>query len=140
MRDIQKKAKNCKGFTLVELTISIGILAFVLTAFLSGIVGFTVLGETARDKTIAVNYAKKILEEIQSTPFSSVEALADEGDVWKIWLEANGGDDLKLQNVAVTINDRPGAFLNLLDIEVTLTWETRNRQNTVKLATSRTNS
>jgi len=34
---MRKKSKNCEGFTLVELIFGVGILAFVLTAFLIGI-------------------------------------------------------------------------------------------------------
>jgi prepilin-type N-terminal cleavage/methylation domain-containing protein len=67
-----KLSRNQKGFSLIELMIAIAILAFaVLGIFQAYSVGFMGMAD-ARDRTEAVNYIQKIMEDYKNTPFDKI--------------------------------------------------------------------
>ncbi|MDD5594722.1 MAG: prepilin-type N-terminal cleavage/methylation domain-containing protein [Candidatus Omnitrophica bacterium] len=61
-----------RGFTLIEITIAAGILAFALCAIFAAYISFIVLSATSRNINIATNGALGVMEEIRSTPFSQI--------------------------------------------------------------------
>ncbi len=125
-----KYLRNKRGFTLIELVIGMGILAFALCGIVSGLVTFMSLAEMARDKTVAVNDAQQLMEQIQDTSFSSVASVA-----WTSWAVNNGCNTLNNEQVNVAFA-YPG--VDLLQIRVTVTWQTRNRPMSVSMVTLRT--
>lgn len=69
---IPHKKRFQRGFTLIEITIAAGILAFALCAIFAAYISFYVLSTTSRNINIATNGAIGIAEEIRSTPFSQI--------------------------------------------------------------------
>ena len=68
----KKLSRNNRGFTLIELMVAVAILALaVLGIFHAYSVGFMGMAD-ARDRTEAVNYIQKILEEYKNTPFNKI--------------------------------------------------------------------
>ncbi len=64
-----------KAFTLVELLLTLAILAFCLTGILSTYINMFMLSDLARDLTLATNSAQEKMEEIKRTRFDSLSAL-----------------------------------------------------------------
>ncbi|MBU4310868.1 type II secretion system GspH family protein [bacterium] len=126
--------RNSKGFTLIELVIGTGILAFVLCGIVGGLVSFISLAQMARDRTVAVNDAKQVMEQIWDTPFSSIITTIGSTD-WTDWLVNNGGNGLDSELISVTYND---SVSDLLQITVTVTWQTRNRPLSVSIVSLKT--
>jgi len=65
-RERRIAVENKKAFTLIELTISIGILTVILTGMLRVIVHCARLSEASTKMTIAVNESTNILNEIRT--------------------------------------------------------------------------
>ena len=124
--------RNFKGFTLIELVIGMGILAFALCGIVSGLVSFMSLAEMARDKRVAVDDAQQLMEQVQDTSFSSITSVA-----WTSWAVNNGCNTLDNEQVNVAF---AYSGVDLLQITVTVTWQTRNRPMSVSLITLRTRS
>ncbi len=121
--------RNFKGFTLIELVIGAGILAFALCGLVIGLVSFMSLAEMARDKTVAVNDAQQVIEQIWDTSFSSIITTIQSTN-WTDWLVNNGGNGLNNEQVSITYDD---SVSDLLEITITVTWQTRNRPLSVSL-------
>jgi len=64
-----------KGFTLVEVLVTVGILAFVLSGLLAMYVNLFLLGDINRQTTLANNSAQARIEEIRNTNFDNLPAL-----------------------------------------------------------------
>lgn len=70
------KMKNKKGgFTLVELVIAMGILAFVLMTFMALFIYTSVAGKIAGNKTLAVAAAQNKIEEIRNQTFDNIATM-----------------------------------------------------------------
>lgn len=66
--------KNIKGMTFVEILIAVMLFAIVLLSLLTGL---QITNETARsdsNKTMALNYAKDLIEEIKGVPYEDEDA------------------------------------------------------------------
>ncbi len=61
-----------KGFTLLELVITTGILIFALCGILATYIACLELSETTKNSNLALNSASRVLEEIRSAPFLSI--------------------------------------------------------------------
>jgi len=122
--------RNKKGFTLIEVAISVGILAFVLCGIVSSLVGFMSLSQLARDKTVAVNDAQQVMEKIWDTSFSNITSVD-----WTDWAANNGCNTLRNEQVNVTYDV---SVVDLLKITVTVTWQTKNRPMSISLISLRT--
>lgn len=110
--------------------IGAGILAFALCGIISGLVSFMSLAQMARDKTVAVNDAQRVMEQIWDTSFSSIASID-----WTDWAVNNGCNGLNNEQVNVNYND---SIPDPLQITVTVTWQTRNRPMSVSLVTLKT--
>jgi type II secretory pathway pseudopilin PulG len=64
--------RRVTGFTLVELVIAIGILAFALISILQVFVSCSALAETARNKSLAIDEAQGLIERIRNHDFDEV--------------------------------------------------------------------
>jgi len=68
-----KQRSNLKGFSLIELMVAVVILALaVLGIFQAYSVSFMGMAD-ARDRTVAINYIQKTLEEYKNTPFEKIQ-------------------------------------------------------------------
>lgn len=122
-------AKNL-GFSLIELMLGSAILTFALCAMGSGLIGLTSLSDVTREKTVARNDVKRVIEQISDTSFSTITSTD-----WSAWTANNGGDSLDQEQMNVTYaNPAP----ELLEVTVTVTWRTRGRPMTLSLVTLRT--
>jgi prepilin-type N-terminal cleavage/methylation domain-containing protein len=63
-----------RGFTLVEVMISVGVLAFVIVGLLQLFVYCSTLADAAGNMTLAVNEAQTKMEEIRDHDFDSIAA------------------------------------------------------------------
>jgi prepilin-type N-terminal cleavage/methylation domain-containing protein len=63
---------NLKGFSLIELMVAVVILSIAIFGiFLAFSTGFQGMAD-ARDRTVAINYIQKTLEEYKNTPFNKI--------------------------------------------------------------------
>ena len=72
MRMVRLFRRGKKGFTLLELVITAGILIFALCGLLASYVACLELNETTKNSNLALNAAMAVLEEIRSAPFLSI--------------------------------------------------------------------
>ncbi|MCM8799528.1 MAG: hypothetical protein NC900_02195 [Candidatus Omnitrophica bacterium] len=109
-----------KGFSLLELTISIGILILVISSIYVSLVYCLILNESNYSLTIASNDAQRILEQIRQLPFDEIQNY--------IPTQFN---NLKNETVTVDkdIEDR------IAKINVTVSWDERNRKKNFSLLT-----
>ncbi|HVR85773.1 MAG TPA: type II secretion system protein [Planctomycetota bacterium] len=62
-----------RGITLLELVIAVSILSVALLALMSSVITSTSLQATSREKVIAYNAARQVIEQMRSTPnFSDI--------------------------------------------------------------------
>ncbi|MDD4899686.1 MAG: type II secretion system protein [Candidatus Omnitrophica bacterium] len=111
------KKKHARGFSLVEIVVAVGILAFALCAILAAYVSFFVLSNTSKNINIASNAALSLMEEIRSTSF------------FQIYNTYNG--------LNFTLNDIPQSrgvvYVNntnpeLLEVTVSVCWRQQNNR------------
>jgi len=70
---LRRKLRD-SGFTLAELLLACGILAFTLSGLLALFINCSFLNEANRNLAIAISHANFIMEEIRGTGFSGLEA------------------------------------------------------------------
>ncbi len=98
--------KFIKGFTLIELLLVVAILVITLAAILASIMGQLALSEHARNMSLALNDANRIVEQIRennkgcTTP-SNVPPGAGITS-WDAWLVGAGGG----KSLPVPLNER----------------------------------
>jgi len=63
-----------KGFTLIEVLFTVGILAFVLCGLLVTYINMFFLGDIARQTTLAANAAQAKLEDLKRVSFTNLPA------------------------------------------------------------------
>lgn len=73
-RMIFQRRFNCAGFTLVEVAISLAVIAIALLGMISAIVAAQKTNEASRELTVAMNAAREKVEEMRSYPLSEVYA------------------------------------------------------------------
>ena len=101
---------NLSGFSLIELMVAVAILAMAIFGiFHAYSVGFMGMAD-ARDRTIAVNYAREIMERIRndSSLLTGIDPY-DEGK-FHIDININGPNGENLYNITTTVSwtDRNG--------------------------------
>ncbi len=106
-----KKGKNEDGFTLIEVLVTIMVLAIVLIALFSCFIyGFTVISRM-KQASIATQCLQEQLELIRNMPFNDILSLDSsftneslpllEDSSGILSLEDSGGDDIKKLTVSV---------------------------------------
>ena len=127
-----RQSNVLRGFTLAEVVVAAGILIFALCSLVSSLIGFMVLAEIARDKTVAINDAQQIMEQIRDTAFSSII-----GTNWASWAITNGCNTLNSEQAAVTFSYPGSPSTDLLQITVTVNWRTRDRPMSISMVSCR---
>lgn len=118
-----------KGFTLIEAIIAIGVVGFVLLALVGLTVQHIQLTEIAQAKTIALNHATAIIEEMRDRSYTSMSSITSQD--WENWANNNGCDTLDQEMVIVQY----GAAPDPLQITVNVSWAIRGRTYSVQLST-----
>ncbi len=116
-----------RGFTLIETLVAIAIIAAVLPIVMSGISLASRAGLLARQRTLAATLGEAKLDELVSTGLWNSGAMS--GDF---------GDDAPgfTWSASVTpYNDTDLTTQNLEEIDLTVTWTSRNSPRTVVLST-----
>jgi prepilin-type N-terminal cleavage/methylation domain-containing protein len=123
-----KKHSHNRGFTLVELLISVMILAGAISGVLLLFSASMASSEFAWDTTVATSHAEHILEEMQSRDSLAAILSAD----WKSWTAGQGMDTLPGETVGIHFADKAS---NPLDVQVTVNWLRKSRSNELTLKT-----
>ncbi|MBN2830869.1 MAG: prepilin-type N-terminal cleavage/methylation domain-containing protein [Candidatus Omnitrophica bacterium] len=114
------RLKEKKGFSLVEVVIGTGILAFVLVGILGTYIACLLLITSSKNVNAATNAAQGIIEEIRSTPFTQIISNYN-GMVFTV-------DDLPSSIGVVYIsNSTPPANADLLLATVSICWRQGNK-------------
>lgn len=109
---------NLSGFSLIELMVAVAILSMVIFGiFLAFSTGFQGIAD-ARDRTEAVNYIQKTLEEYKNTPFNKI--------IDKPMRQIDG---TKFSNGSIVIDvSEPGTETRLKKIITQVRWSDRSGQ------------
>ena len=110
---------NEKGFSLVELLVTIAILSIVVVGVMKVFIYATSLSEIARNQTIAVSEAKSKIEEMRNYTFSSLAADYGSGGT-----PGNTFDLTEIIGKGVVYIDSSNA--NLLEIKVVVSWQNQD--------------
>ena len=120
---------NQKGFTLIEVVITVAVVAFALVAYLGANYAIEKASESAYQKSVAIQDAQQTLERMRSTAatgtFPGNVTSAFSGSI-------SGYSNLPSETVAVSYVD---ATANPLDTTVTVTYlqnGTRTVTNTIR--------
>jgi len=124
--------KKSDGFTLIELILSIALLAVGAISIYQAVFSYTELSEMAHDRNLAFFDLETALEDIRSTPFDKiVEKYPDEEPIPKF-------DDLHLRNERITVTYR-NPNRDPLVITATIEWQDRQgRSFSESMHTART--
>lgn len=105
---------------------------FALLGLGWGFVSQAAVAEVARDRTVAINDIRQVMEEIRDTPFSQLTTID-----WSAWAKTNGCNSLTNEQLtAETFDD--ASTPDLLKVTVKATWQTRGRPLAASLVTLRT--
>ena len=108
--------RSCRGFTLIEIMISIFILAFVLLGAVKMQTDSMRYNAMGRDLTGAINYAQQTMEMIRATPFSQVTQANFPQIDYKISVQ----DECKQFKLTPTITPNPAT--GVTQVTVTVEW------------------
>lgn len=117
-----------KGFTLVELLIAVLILAVTIGGVLLLYVTSMMSSQLAWDKTTAVTHAEYVLEEAQRSDSIGAILVMD----WESWADMQGLNTLPEENIDIVFSE---PSTNLLEMQVTVNWTRKLRENNVTLIT-----
>ena len=117
---MRRSRKDISGFTLMELRVAAGILAFAIVGLLSTFIYGSVLGVTNRGLVIAASDAQYVLERLKDQPYADLATYTD-----------TSFDNLVDESILVTVTTLTGER----DIEVNVTWTEGQRQRSYVLTT-----
>ena len=120
-----------KGFTLVELLVTVYVLLIGICGILSLFVNSMISTQSAWDITAATTHAQNILEEMQSiNNFNDIE-ITD----WNQWAKKQNLNTLPQETFKVTY---PVPLVDPLEIQVIDQWQREGRINSIILRTKLT--
>jgi len=120
---IKKVCKQHCGFTLIEVMISVAILAIVVTSLLMSMVYCLILNQTSSNLIVAAGDAQAVLEDIKGLPdvYNSLDNYV-----------IPGFDNLDNEEISVTVNQ---ISTGLKEIIVDVEWLEKQRENSFQLLT-----
>lgn len=122
------RCSNKQGLTLVEVLITVFVLAIGILSSLLFFTNAMISTEYARDLTVATTHVEYVLEEIQTR-----STLANiNGTNWASWFTTQGLNTLPSETVAVTYAN---AASDPLEVTATITWTKKNKTSNVALTT-----
>lgn len=122
------------GFTLVELLITVAILAFSIAGILACYTTSSRMAESSRNLTMATSHASYVLEDIRNTLFANVATNIASG-YWNLTsTQLNSRLLGPLNNESVTTTNLGGT--NPIDVQVVVSWnDAQGRAKTLTLRT-----
>ena len=115
---------NQKGFTLVEIMVSAGILSIVIVGIMQLYIYTSVLAELAGDKITAINEIQSKMDEIRNTSFSSIATTYPSGTTFALPSQLTG-------NGVITLD---ASNSDILGVTITATWTNKKgRGSTITL-------
>ena len=123
-----------RGFTLMEVVISLAILAIGLTIIIELFSGGLRLGRTSKEYTMAVNYARLKLEEIafkQTLEEGTEEGEFDEPFRWQVGLK-------KVDILPVGDKSDFKPLIELFQIKVNIIWKSGSQERSVGIESYQT--
>lgn len=129
-----------RGFTLVELVITIMILGLALLTTAFGILNLQNLSELSREKVIAVTDAVRVLEAMRESANQSPASL--QSTDWTLWANTNviatkGINEGRLDQENVTVA-LPAGNTNPVLLTLTVNWRHKQRPYSYQVATRMT--
>lgn len=121
---------RCRGFTLVEICMTIVIFAISMVALLGFYLGTARINESGRNLTQAMNDARVVMEAIRDASAGGVAAVTATN--WTDWAQANGLTSLGNEQIVVTtgaVNADP------IQVNVRVNWLERGRARTTAVDT-----
>lgn len=128
------------GFTLSELLVASGIMAFVLVGLLHLFITCIFLNESNRNLSIATVHGQHILEEMKNTNFTNFKTGAINPDTYWDWdnatINSKGLAALNSEAIDTSAAWVDAATKDRLDITITLSWKDRGlRERSLVLRT-----
>lgn len=127
--------KKEKGFTLVELVVTTGIVAVVSLSLLAGYSACYNLSEMTKNIIIATEDAQRVASQIRSVAASTWTMVTPTD--WTSWAAANGCNTLPTEQVLVVFVDRDadGNALNddPLQADINVIWQEKGRVRTFSI-------
>lgn len=126
---VKRRMALAVGFTLVEVILAGMVLVIAISAIMGAYISQVTLNEHARNLSLAMNDATRVMEQIrqQNSPCAGALPTANTAGGWDAWLQAAGKSVSptapQLERVTVTT----GAVANPLEVTVAVCWRHRNR-------------
>ena len=121
--------KNKKGMTLIEVMIAFSIMAVVLLSAMYCLYMAQMMSQESRDRLLALNAARSVVEVIKDTPLANVTGINTSGYV---------PSDLKNGAIAIATNPANLAGVTIATVTVTVTWTgPRNMARALEVTTMR---
>lgn len=121
---IRRKFAADRGFTLVEVLITIGILAVVIVGLLQLFVYCSTLAEAAGNTTLAVSEAQNKMEEIRNHDFIAIAIdYASGGTPGNTFALTSLNGSGRITTIQV------GGSSELLQIQIDVSWQNKNGRN-----------
>ncbi|MBU0633444.1 MAG: prepilin-type N-terminal cleavage/methylation domain-containing protein [Candidatus Omnitrophica bacterium] len=117
----KKIKKNKRGFTLVEVLVSLGILAIAVASTMQLMIFLVQLSETNDIMLPTMNSLEGIMDEIRNAPFEDITSAYDDTTFTLDELDGRG-----IQNMGVITVDTIEANY-LLRVKIVLCWKQKNR-------------
>jgi len=133
MAKVSQQIRNKKGFTLVELMVSLLIIVITSAAALHAIYSANILSIESKETTIAMNDARAVLEQVKITSLSSLPSntTISADNIWAD-LATFISNNLNGEQILIT----GGSGMSLRQITVTVNWNgPRNKQKSVQFTT-----
>jgi Tfp pilus assembly protein PilW len=115
------------GFTLSELLIASGIMAFVLVGLLHLFITCIFLNESNRNLSVATAHGQYVLEEMKNTNFTNFKNGSPNADTYWDWnnaaINSNGLSVLNSEAIATDAAWVDAVTKDRLDITVTVSWK-----------------
>ena len=122
-----KRKRSLTGFTLSELLLASGIMAFVLVGLLQLFITCIFLNESNRNLSVATAHGQYVLEEMKNTNFTNFKNSSPNADTYWDWnsaaINSNGLGALNSEAIATDAAWVDAGTKNRLDIAVTVSWK-----------------
>jgi type II secretory pathway pseudopilin PulG len=130
--EMNRRRKFLTGFTLVEIMFAVALFGAALFGILKLINGSIELNQLSGSRTIAMNDARRVLEEMR-TVVNANGTPGITGTDWGAWAGQNIAFALANENIVITYPQ--GAGLNPLPVQATVNWSEKGRASAYSVET-----
>jgi len=136
-----QRMKAQKGFTLIEVMITVAIMALSLFGLLAANISMQYSSIDAHERSVAVQHANQVIEQMRNSALTSLAAAATafpSGTVASSNYTSSANEVLTNEAVTVAYTDGPDAGTsatddNPLDVTVTVNWQQRGVRNATEV-------